>query len=127
MLREPGRYLAAVFAVSFSTLLLTMQCGMLLGFLAVTSRPIDRVRADIWVASDDVLSIGISHPIPETWQDRIRSHPGIASVAPYLYGYSLWHKPDGGLEQCFLIGARLGDGEVGAIEDMAPDLRLALG
>src|SRR5688572_16216052 len=97
LLRERGRYVPAAFAVAFSPLLLTMQCGMLLGFLAVTSRPIDRVQADIWVASSDVLGVGFSHPIPEAWAGRLTSHPGIERVAPYLYGFTLWHKPDGGL------------------------------
>jgi putative ABC transport system permease protein len=126
LLRERGRYLPAVFAVCFSTLLLTMQCGMLLGFLAVTSRPIDRVQADIWVASSDVLSVGFSHPIPEAWRGRLASHPGVARVAPYLYGFGLWHKPDGGLEQCYLIGSRLEEDEVGDVEDMAPRIRRLL-
>ncbi len=126
LLRERSRYLPAVCAVAFSTLLLTMQLGMLLGFLATTSRPIDRVNADLWVASDDVLAIGYSHPIPEAWASRLASHPGIERVAPYLFGFALWHKPDGGLEQCFLIGARLEEGEVGAVQDYSPQLRRRL-
>jgi putative ABC transport system permease protein len=126
ILRERGRYVPAVFAIGFSALLLTMQCGLLLGFMAVTSRPIDHTAADLWVASPDALALGYSHPIPETWHGRIASHPGVERVAPYLYGFTLWHKPDGGLEQCYLIGAHLDDGEVGAIDDMSPALRRLL-
>jgi putative ABC transport system permease protein len=95
----------------------------LLGFLGTTTRPIDRVDADLWVASDEALAIGYSHPIPESWASRLASHPGVERVAPYVYGFTLWHKQDGGLEQCFLIGARLEDGEVGAVRDMSPQLR----
>jgi putative ABC transport system permease protein len=123
LLRERGRYLPAVCAVSFSSLLLTMQLGMLLGFLATTTRPIDRVDADLWVASDEPLAVGYSHPIPEAWAGRLASHPGVERVAPYVYGFALWHKQDGGLEQCFLIGSRLESGEVGSVEDMPADLR----
>jgi putative ABC transport system permease protein len=123
LLRERGRYIPAVFAVCFSSLLLTMQIGMLLGFLATTTRPIDRVDADLWVASDEPLAVGYSHPIPEAWAARLASHPGVERVAPYVYGFTLWHKQDGGLERCFLIGCRLDEGEVGSVRDMSPELR----
>ncbi len=123
LIRERGRYIPAIFAVCFSSLLLTMQLGMLLGFLATTTRPIDRVDADLWVSSDEPLAVGYSHPIPEAWASRLASHPGIERVAPYVYGFTLWHKQDGGLEQCFLIGCRLDDGEVGSVADMSPSLR----
>jgi putative ABC transport system permease protein len=123
LLRERGRFIPAVFAVCFSSLLLTMQLGMLMGFLATTTRPIDRVDADLWVSSDEPLAVGYSHPIPEAWASRLASHPGIERVAPYVYGFTLWHKQDGGLEQCFLIGCRLDDGEVGSMRDMSPALR----
>ena len=123
LFRERGRYIPAVFAICFSSLLLTMQLGMLLGFLATTTRPIDRVDADLWVSSDEPLAVGYSHPIPEAWASRLASHPGIDRVAPYVYGFTLWHKQDGGLEQCFLIGCRLDEGEVGSVRDMSPSLR----
>ena len=65
----------------------------------------------------------IAIPIPEAWAGRIASHPGVERVAPYVYGFTLWHKQDGGLEQCFLIGSRLAEGEVGSVSDMSPELR----
>jgi putative ABC transport system permease protein len=68
------------------------------------------------------LAVGYSHPIPEAWAGRLASHPGVARVAPYLYGFGLWHKPDGGTEQCFIIGARLEPGAVGALADLSPEL-----
>jgi putative ABC transport system permease protein len=123
LLRERGRYVPAVCAVCFSSLLLTMQLGMLIGFLGTTTRPIDRVDADLWVASDEPLAIGYSHPIPEAWAGRLASHPGVERIAPYVYGFGLWHKQDGGLEQCFLIGCRLDEGEVGSVADLSPRLR----
>src|SRR3954469_21598101 len=49
--REPGRFLPAVLAVTFSAVLVSMQSGMLLGFLRTSSRPVERVGADLWVGS----------------------------------------------------------------------------
>jgi putative ABC transport system permease protein len=62
-----NRFLPAVLAVSFSAVLIAVQFGVLLGTLAVTSRPIDHAAAEIWIAIRDVPSIELGHPIPESW------------------------------------------------------------
>jgi putative ABC transport system permease protein len=46
---ERQRFLPGVLAVAFSALLIILQCGLVLGLLAITSMPIDHCRADIWV------------------------------------------------------------------------------
>jgi putative ABC transport system permease protein len=62
---ERGRYLPAVLAVAFSAVLVALQCGLLLGFLSVCSRPVATAAADLWVASPDVAALGYSHPVSE--------------------------------------------------------------
>jgi hypothetical protein len=56
--RKPSRYLPAVLAVGFSTLLVNLQVGMLLGFLASAVWPIERIGADLWVGSRDFAALG---------------------------------------------------------------------
>ncbi len=65
--RERGRYLPAILAVAFCAQLNILQWGLLFGTLSVLSMPIDRTKADVWVASRDVLSLELGHPIPEVW------------------------------------------------------------
>jgi putative ABC transport system permease protein len=126
IIREVRRFLPAVLAVAFSDLLITVQVGLLLGALAVLSLPIDHSRADVWVASDGVLSLELGYPIPEAWRSRLASLPGVKQTEPYLYGFSYWRKPQGGSEVCCVIGSRLHDGALGAVDDLTPAMRTRL-
>src|SRR5205807_5784581 len=121
--RELNRYLPAVLAVAFSAVLVAMQCGLLLGFLDVVARPIDRSGADLWVGPPGVSSLGSGPPISEAWRDRLLSEPEVAAVEPYLFGVGTWQRPDGGTEQCYVVGTRLNEGAIGALDDLTPDLR----
>src|SRR5262249_21516197 len=125
--REPGRFLPAVLAVTFRPVRVSMQSGMLLGFLRTSARPVERVAADLWVGSRDLPALGFSHPIDEAWYDRVASQPEVEAVEPYLYGITMWHRPDGGLEQCYIVGTRLNEGSVGALLDLTPRQRHDLG
>jgi putative ABC transport system permease protein len=121
--RELNRYLPAVLAVAFSAVLVAMQCGLLLGFLGVVARPIDRSGADLWVGPPGVSSLGDGPPISEGWRDRLTADPEVRTVEPYLFGFGTWHRPDGGTEQCYVIGTRLQEHSIGALEDLTPELR----
>src|SRR5205807_1668422 len=61
---ERQRYAAGVFAVTFSAVLIALQCGLLLGLFKITSIPIDHTRADVWVGSKAVPSVDLGKPIP---------------------------------------------------------------
>ncbi len=60
---ERARYLPGVLAVAFSSLLIALQCGLLLGLFAITSIPIDHTHADVWLAAPKVLSVDLGEPI----------------------------------------------------------------
>lgn len=120
------RFLPAVLAVAFSAILIAVQFGVLLGTLAVTSRPIDHAAAQIWVGIRDVPSIELGHPIPESWLFRIQAEPEIEEVEDYLYEFNYWHKPTGGAVHCCIIGARLEAGALGCVNDLTPEMRTRL-
>jgi putative ABC transport system permease protein len=126
VVREPGRFLPAVLAITFSAVLVSMQSGMLLGFLQVSSRPIERIGADLWVGSRDLPALGFSHAIEEAWYARIASQPEVEAVEPYVYGITMWHRADGALEQCYIVGTRLNEGAIGALHDLTPSQRAQL-
>jgi putative ABC transport system permease protein len=121
-----NRFLPAVMAVSFSAVLIAVQFGVLLGTLAITSRPIDHAAAQIWVGIRDVPSIELGHPIPESWQFRIQADPEVEEVEGYFYEFNYWHKPAGGSVHCCIIGTRLEDSALGAVRDLTPEMRTLL-
>jgi putative ABC transport system permease protein len=124
--RERGRYLPAILAVAFCAQLNILQWGVLLGTLSVLSVPIDRSRADVWVASRDVLSLELAHPIPEAWEARVASQPDVERTEPYLFSFGYWHKRSGGSEVCCVVGSHLGEHSLGALADLTPQMRTRL-
>jgi len=122
---ERHRYLPAVLAVSFSCMLIALQCGLLLGLFSITSIPIDHSSADIWVGHPDVPSVDLGIPIPEAWQSYLAVDE-VVHYEPYMEGFAYWKKPTGGTELVLVIGTRLGPDAIGAIKELTPELRTLL-
>lgn len=121
------RYLPGVLAVAFSALLIALQFGLLLGLFSVTSIPIDRSQADIWVGAPKVLSVDIGGTIPEgRMRSRLESQPEVMEVEPYIEQFAKWEKPTGGTDLCIIIGTRLSDDALGAVPALTSDLRVKL-
>src|SRR5436309_4129114 len=94
---ERQRYLPGVLAVAFSSLLIALQCGLLLGLFSITSIPIDHTRADIWMGAPGVLSVDLGETIRGSYVGRLaKLKDHIAHSEPYLQGFSYWAKPGGG-------------------------------
>ena len=127
LVREPVRSLPAVLAITFSAVLVACQAGMLLGFLETASRPIDRNSADLWACSRDGSALGFGHPIEEAWYARLASQPEVTQVEPYVFGFTMWHRAAGPVEQCVVVGSRLNEGAIGALWDLGPRERVLLG
>src|SRR5687768_12895730 len=104
---ERQRYRAGVLAGAFSAVLIALQFGLLLGLLSVTSIPIDRTRADLWVGAADVLSVDIGGAIPTAWVSRVAEDSAVTAVEEYCQGFAKWKKANGGEELCIVIGSRL--------------------
>jgi putative ABC transport system permease protein len=120
------RFLPGVLAVAFSSLLIALQCGLLLGIFSITSIPIDHTRADVWMGAPGVLSVDLGETIRGSFMARLEQQPEVTQVEPYLQGFSYWAKPTGGRELCMVIGSRLSSGSLGAVDALTPDLRVRL-
>ena len=152
---ERGRFLTAIFAVAFSALLVTVQCGMLLGVLSIMSIPVDHAArefkdgeaVDVWVGHPAVLSVDLGQPIPEAWALRLARQPEFDRVEVSVLAFANWTRPfdqvarwkqrhgmaiggatAGGSEACTIIGTRLEDGAVGLVKELRdrPGLRARL-
>jgi putative ABC transport system permease protein len=120
---ERQRYLPGVLAVAFSALLIALQCGLLLGLFSITSLPVDRSGADVWIAAPEVLSVDLGRPIPAHYLTRLASEPEVEHPETYLLGFMYWSKPRGGSELCLVIGVNLADGALGPVRELTPELR----
>jgi putative ABC transport system permease protein len=123
---ERQRYLPGVLAVGFSALLIALQCGLLLGLFSITSIPIDHNVADVWMGAPGVLSVDLGRPIREGYLARMAAQPEVERCEIYLQGFAYWSKKTGSTELCMVIGSRLADGSIGAVDSLSPDLRARL-
>jgi putative ABC transport system permease protein len=118
------RYLPGILAVAFSALLIAMQCGLLFGLLSVTSIPIDKSSADVWIAPPKTLSADNGSPISlNKLEDRVGALPGIVHTEPYIQLFSRWEKPGGGTDMCIILGCKLDEKAIGPALALSPDLR----
>lgn len=123
---ERPRFLPGIGAVAFSAVLIALQCGLLLGLFQITSIPVDRSRADIWVGSPEVLSVDLGRPVPNNFLSRVAADPRVDRVEMYYQAFASWIKPDGGSELCIVIGTSLEDDNIGAVGELNSTLRDAL-
>lgn len=123
---ERNRFLPGVLAVAFSALLITVQAGILMGLLSLTSVPVDQSSADLWIGHPKVLSVDIGQPIPENWLTRIKSQPEVDRVEKYLLWLMLADKPGTQTSICTIIGIRTDDGSLGALPQIGPEIRAKL-
>src|SRR5262249_24784074 len=119
-------FLPGVLAVAFSALLIALQCGLLHGLFSITSLPIDRTRADVWVGHPEVPSVALGRPISAALQSYLVGPEFVGFPRAYLQGYRSWDRPNGGTELCIIIGSRLNKDALGAIEALTPSLRTLL-
>jgi putative ABC transport system permease protein len=120
---ERQRYIPGVLAVGFSALLVALQCGLLLGLFSVSSMPIDRGGADLWLGGPGVLSVDLGTPIPESYLTRMAAHPEVERCEVFIQGFGKWAKPDGSNELCMIVGSRLAGDSLGAVNALLPEHR----
>jgi putative ABC transport system permease protein len=123
---ERQRYLPGILAVGFSALLISLQCGLLLGLFSITSITVDHGRAHLWVGSPEMLSVDLGRPIAAQFICRLASQPEVEPPEVFLQGFSIWTKPTGGSDLCMVVGSRLENDSLGAIDELTPELRALL-
>jgi putative ABC transport system permease protein len=111
---ERTRYASGVLAVTFSAVLIALQCGLLLGLFKITSIPVDNTSADLWVGSTAVPSVDLGKPIPISYITRVSGLEGVGMPELYIANFGNWTKPTGGNELCYLLGSKLDDDAAGA-------------
>jgi putative ABC transport system permease protein len=122
---ERQRYFPAMLAVAFSALLVGLQCGLVMGALSVVSIPLDHTAADLWLGAPEVSSVDTGCPIPLRWGSRL-DMPEIQHHEVFVQGFTYWHKPSGGSELCVVLGSRLHESALGAVQELTPSLRAQL-
>src|SRR5947209_1363722 len=123
---ERNRFLPGVLAVAFSALLITVQFGIMLGLLSLTSVPVDLSAADLWVGDPQVLSVDVTESVPESWLARVKEQPEVDRVEKYIIWLMMANKPGSQKNICTVVGTCLDEDSLGALPELGPELRSKL-
>lgn len=123
---ERRRYLAGVFAVAFSAVLIAMQVGMLLGLIGAVAIPIVNSNADIWVMYPNTAACDLGRPIPNYWIDRLWMNDQIQRADQFIQGFTYWKTNKGSNELIVVLGVNIDDGSLGPVAQLTPELRRLL-
>ncbi len=102
LLHDKVRLLTTVAGVAFSVTLVVVQEGLFFGILSNASVTIDRSNADLWVTSKAAPNVDFAHPFPESYVQRVRSVPGVASASGLIVGFMEVALPTGVQEQALV-------------------------
>lgn len=98
------RLAAALAGVIFAVVLVNMEVGILLGFIANSTSFIDRMPADVWIMARGTPNFDMCQPIAEPTLQRVRAVGGVAWAEKMLVEWSTWKTADGTEEEIEVVG-----------------------
>lgn len=102
---EWRRFLPAILAVGFASLLQLLQAALVLGIFGSASVYITRSSADLWAGYPGTQSVNLGRPISEDVAMRLRMDPDVVKVEPFRWVDADWRgKRDTGGVSVFVSG-----------------------
>ena len=123
---EWRRFLAAVLAVAFSGLLVLVQLGLLIGMFGTVAVYIDESDADLWAGFAGTQSIDLGKPFNAQVETRLRIHPQVERLEPFIFAQSDWRTPAGVNVFTYLLGIDPAERGMGFAKVLPPHLRALL-
>lgn len=104
LFEDLSRFLVAQAGIAFAVSLVTIQTGLFRGAIRSTGLLIDRSRADIWVASQNVSALELTLQIPYERLSQAREVPGVERAEALLGVGSLWRNSEGNINHVRVFG-----------------------
>ena len=101
---DPWRLLIGLLGVAFAAFLMTVQVGLLLGFLDTTTALIAHSPGDLWIVPRGTLNLETVDPQPERNHHLAAGTPGVGWSGRLLAGWSSWKNDAGQPERVFVFG-----------------------
>ena len=102
---DRAKYLALIFAISFSSFLITQQASIFAGIMNRTrSQIVDITDADIWVMDPATQYADEVYALKDTSVERVRSVPGVQWAEPLFKGLATAKAADGKFRSVVLLG-----------------------
>ncbi|MEM8806560.1 MAG: FtsX-like permease family protein [Cyanobacteria bacterium P01_G01_bin.38] len=104
LLKDLPRFFVAQAGILFAVSLVTIQSGILKGFTRSTTLLIDQSKADIWVASENLVNFELTEPFPYVLLREAKAVPGVDRAEPLLIGSGRWYAEGGKLTTLRIFG-----------------------
>lgn len=104
LLEDIPRFLVAQAGIMFAVSLVTLQTGIFNGFTRSTGQLIENSEADIWVASDSLVQVELTLPIPLSHVIQARKVAGVERAEALNFSGALWRPPKGEITRVRVIG-----------------------
>ncbi len=102
---DRAKYLALIFAISFSSFLITQQASIFAGLMDRTrSQILDVTDADIWVMDPATQYVDEVYALKDSDLGRVRGVPGVRWAVPFFKGQPRVKAPDGKFRVAILLG-----------------------
>jgi putative ABC transport system permease protein len=104
LFEDPIRFLVAQAGILFAVSLVTIQLGILKGFLRSTSMLVEYSSADLWVANKDLVHFELASSMPAEYLKKATDVPGVEKTEVLLLRAGRWRDPKGNLSTVRIIG-----------------------
>jgi putative ABC transport system permease protein len=104
LFHDKVRFVVAQAGITLAVVLITIQVGVYLAFLANTSVLIDHTEADIWVTAHGLENFDFGRPFSEKKLYKVREVPGVLWAEKYLLAFGYWKTPTGSQETVQMVG-----------------------
>lgn len=98
------RFLVAQAGIMFAVSLVTIQTGVLAGFVRSVGTLVDHAKADVWVANQDMVQLELTLPMPSATLAQAQRVPGVERAEPLVMGGGTWRSPSGEINLVRVFG-----------------------
>ncbi|NER20397.1 MAG: ABC transporter permease [Symploca sp. SIO1B1] len=104
LIEDIPRFIVAQAGIMFAVSLVALQTGIFNGFTRSTAQLIDNADADIWVASEKLVQIELTMPIPLTHLIQAQKVEGVERAEALISRSALWVPVEGELAVVRVLG-----------------------
>jgi putative ABC transport system permease protein len=102
---DRAKYIGLIFAISFSSFLMTQQASIFAGLMNRTrSQILDVTDADVWVMDPATQYVDEVYALKDSDLGRVRGVPGVRWAVPFFKGQPRAKAPDGKFRVAILLG-----------------------
>ncbi|NET60986.1 MAG: ABC transporter permease [Symploca sp. SIO2E6] len=104
LIEDLPRFLVAQAGIMFAVSLVALQTGIFNGFTRSTAQLINNTDADIWIASDKLVQVELTLPLPVTNLLKAQKVEGVERAEGVIFSSAFWLPAEGEIAVVRMVG-----------------------